>query len=921
MPIHNLDKIFAPHRIAVIGASDRRTSVGYSVLRNLIGTGFEGVVYPVNNKREAVQGIPAYADIASLPHCPDLAIVCTPAQSVPEIVRECGRAGVGGMIILSAGFRETGAEGADLQDQILAAKQEYDLRIIGPNCLGIIAPHRSLNASFAASMPAAGRVALISQSGALCTSILDWAKKENIGFSHFVSVGNMLDVGVADLIDYFAIDPQTESIILYVESITGARAFLSAARAFTRTKPIVAYKSGRFEQSAKAAASHTGAMAGADDVYDAAFRRAGIERTFEIDELFDTAELLARHAPPRGPRLAIITNAGGPGVIATDALIARHGVLAELSSEVISQLGACLPACWSGGNPVDILGDATAGRFTDALRPVLSDDHVDAVLVILTPQAMTDPEGIAKAVGEVAKNSRKPVIATWMGGASVESGIEILQAAGVASYPSPEHAVRAFMHLVSYGRNHELLYETPQEVPVDLPTETVGADGSSVSSSPGLWQPPRVGLVSRFLRHRSFRGQVLLSEQDSKSILSRYGIPTTQTLTATSARMAVRQAGELGYPVVLKVLSPDITHKTDVGGVLLNLRHDEDVRRGYEEIVGNAKRLVPAAQVTGVTVQPMFDRDHGVELILGAKQDATFGAVILVGTGGTAAECFGDRALGLPPLNERLAYRMLESLRSWPLLEGYRGRPGVNLQQLIRTLIHFSYLVAESPEIQEFDINPLVVTPDEVMALDARAVVDHDAAERSVRPYEHLAIRPYPEQYVRPSRLKDGRPILLRPIRPEDEPMWRAMADACSDDSIRSRFRFLLRRATHALAARFCFIDYDREMAIVAEIKEHGERKIIGVGRLVAEPDHETAEFAALVADPWQECGLGSILTNYCAGIAFSWGLKRIVAETDWDNRRMLATFRRHGFEETKRTDGIVHVERVLTAARDAANS
>lgn len=923
MPTHNLDKIFAPHRIAVIGASNKRSSVGYSVLKNLISTEFDGVIYPVNNKREAVQGIQAYPNIDALPNVPDLAIVCTPAASVPDLVHECGRAGVGGMIILSAGFKEVGSDGAALEEQIREARKNYDLRIIGPNCLGILAPHRNLNASFAASMPDAGSVALISQSGALCTSILDWAHKEGIGFSHFVSVGNMLDVSVADLIDYFGSDRHTKSIVLYVESITEARAFLSAASAFTRTKPIVAYKSGRFAESAKAAASHTGAMAGADDVYDAAFQRAGIERTFEIDELFDTAELLARHDPPHGPKLAIVTNAGGPGVIATDALIARRGVLAELSDTVIQQLDSCLPAYWSHGNPVDILGDATAQRFTDALRPVLDDHQTDAVLVVLTPQAMTDPVAIARAVGVAAKDSRKLVLAAWMGGTMVESGIEILQAAGIPTYSSPEHAVRAFMHLVEYGRNRELLYETPQEVPIDLPFRSVDpASEKNVSpdDSGHAWQPPPTGLISRFLRHRTTQGQKILSEQDSKSILARYGIPTTQTLTATSARKAVQQADELGYPVVLKVLSPDISHKTDVGGVLLNLRNEDDVRKGYAEIVENANRLAPDAQITGVTVQPMFERDHGVELILGTKQDATFGAVILVGTGGTAAECFGDRALGLPPLNERLAYRMLESLKSWPLLKGYRGRPGVNMDELIQTLIRFSCLVADSPEILEFDINPLVVTQNGVMALDARAVVDDEAASRSTRPFEHLAIQPYPEQYVRASQLQDGREITMRPIRPEDEPLWQAMAEACSDESIYSRFRFLIRHPTHNMASRFCFTDYDREMAIVAELEENGQRKMIGVGRLVAEPDHDTAEYAALVADPWQGQGLGTLLTDYCAEIAISWGLNRIVAETDWDNKRMLATFQRSGFKITKRSDGIVSVERVLHPADDVSS-
>lgn len=915
MPIHNLDKVFSPKRIAVIGASDRPTSVGHSVLRNLIANEFGGVVYPVNNKRQAVHGIQAYPTIESLPHCPDLAIVCTPATSVPELVHECGRAGVGGMIILSAGFKEIGGDGVSLEDQVREARKEYDLRIVGPNCLGVIAPHQGLNASFAASMPAAGSVALISQSGALCTSILDWARKENIGFSHFVSVGNMLDVSIADLIDYFAADPQTKSAILYVESITEARAFLSAARAFARNKPIVAYKSGRFTESAQAAASHTGAMAGDDDVYSAAFQRAGIERTLHIDELFDTAELLARHEAPHGARLAIVTNAGGPGVIATDALIARDGVLAKLSDDVIEQLDQCLPKYWSRQNPIDILGDATAERFRDAMKQVLSAEEIDAVLVILTPQAMTQPTAIAEAVAEIAMQSRKPILASWMGGESVERGIGILNSAGVPTYPSPEQAVAALMHLVNYGRNRTLLYETPREVPIDLAPPATPSSETRSTPRHDIEHLPRTGLISRFLRHRPLTGQQVLSEQDSKSILQRFGIPTTQTLAASSVREAIRSANDVGYPVVLKVLSPDITHKTDVGGVVLNLRSDEDVRHAYESIVQTAGQRVLDAEIQGVTVQPMFEASGGVELILGAKRDATFGSVILIGTGGTAAECFGDRALGLPPLNERLAYRMLESLKSWPLLKGYRGQPGADLDQLIQTLIRFSYLVADSPEILEFDINPLVVTPGEIVALDARAVIDHDITQRSTRPFEHLAIRPYPEQYVKSATLADGRSIVLRPIRPEDEPMWHAMLAACSADSIRARFRYSLRDTTHEFATRFCFIDYDREMAIVAELLEAGERKLAGVGRLVADADHNNAEYAVLVADPWQNAGLGSELTGYCLQIARDWGLDIVVAETDWNNKRMLATFQRHEFDVTEHTDGIVYLRKQLGTA------
>ncbi len=906
MSVHHLEKIFDPRRIAVIGASDRRSSVGYSVLRNLIGNEFDGVVYPVNHKRESVQGIQAYPSIDAVPKTPDLAIVCTPAATVPQLVRDCGAAGIHGMIILSAGFREIGPAGAAVDADLHAAAAEYpELRIIGPNCLGVIVPRLRLNASFAATTPQPGSVALISQSGALCTSILDWAQREQIGFSNFVSVGNMLDVDIADLIDYFANDRHTESIVLYVEAITAAREFLSAARAFTRTKPIVVYKSGRFAESAKAATSHTGAMAGEDAVYDAAFQRAGIVRAFDIGEIFDTAELLARHAPPRGPRLAIVTNAGGPGVIATDALMERKGELAQLSHETVRILNSALPAYWSGGNPVDILGDASDARFSAALKPILKDENVDAVLVILTPQAMTDPTAIAKAMAEVARSSPKLLLSTWMGGASVEGGIRLLNSAGVPTYPTPENAVRAFMHLVEYGRIRETLYETPRDVLADR--QRLQPDDFKATAI------ARPALISRFLRRKSNAGQQHLSEPDSKAILKRYGIPVTETRIATSRCEAVQTAEELGYPVVLKVYSPDITHKTDVGGVLLNLRNADDVRAAFDQILTNAKQKQPDADVQGVTVQPMFEHNDGLELIVGAKQDATFGAVMLVGTGGTAAECFNDRALGLPPLNEVLARRMLQSLRSWPLLQGYRGQPGADIDRLVEVLIRFSYLIADAPEIQEFDINPLVATSQQTVALDARAVIDPDAVQQSTKAFAHLAIRPYPDQFSTEITLKDGLRMRLRPIRPEDEPMWHAMLAACSPETIRARFRYLLKQTTHEFAARFCFIDYDREMAIVAEIDDNGERKLAGVGRLVADSNHETAEFAVLVADPWQNKGLGSSLTTCCLQVAEEWGLQSVVAETDFTNHRMLAAFRRRAFEVTKRRDGVVYLERKVS--------
>lgn len=896
MPTRNLKYFFAPHRIAVIGASDDLSKVGGTVLRNLILGGFRGVVYPVNPRRESVQGMPCFPNIARLPHPPDLAVIATPASTVPTLIDELGTAGTRAVLVLSAGFREAGAPGQELEAAVRAAAARYDgLRILGPNCLGLMVPSKCLNASFAAAMPRPGRVAFLSQSGALCTSVLDWALEANLGFSHFVSVGNMLDVDMADLIDYLAADPQTEALILYIESVTEAREFMSAARAFSRSKPIVAYKAGRFAESAQAAASHTGALAGVDAVYAAAFERAGIVRVFDVDEMFDCAELLARHRVPQAARLAIVTNAGGPGVMATDALIDRQGVLAKLGQETVARLSAFLPSYWSHNNPVDILGDAPPARYAQALEIVAQDPGVDAVLVILTPQAMTDVAGTARAVVEAAGKTPKPVLATWMGGLAVRPGVDLLNRAGIPVYRTPEQAVRAFMYLVSYARNREILYETPRDVPLAF---TVDRSQARARMQAAL-----------------AAGTSLLSEQESKSLLEAYGIPTTRPIVAHSASEAVEHAHTLGYPVVLKVLSPQITHKTDVQGVALDLCDDDQVRAAFDRIVNSARRHRPDAEVLGVTVQRMVATSQGFEMIVGAKRDPVFGAVLLVGMGGVAAEVFQDRALGLPPLNERLARRMLESLWSWPLLRGYRGQQAANLDRLVEILLRFSYLVADCPEILELDANPLVVSPDDVVALDARVILAaHDAS--AARPFAHLAIRPYPEEFVRPAQLRDGTEVLLRPIKPEDEPAWHRLLARCSQQSIWYRFRYLFKETTHEMAVRFCFIDYDRELAIVAESTGSAPRELLGVGRLVADPNHEQAEYAVLVADDWQGRGLGSLLTAYCTEIAARWQLRRLYAETTPDNARMIRTFQRWGFALEHKPDlGVVLAKKDLPPA------
>jgi len=889
MDVHRLDRIFKPKRIAVMGVTINPNSVGGKVIGNLVGGGFTGVVYPVNPQHEAVLGIHCFPDLKSLPKTPDLAVICTPPEQVPLLVRECGEAGILGLIIMSSGFRETGDAGMALEKQIQSEAARFDgMRILGPNCLGFIVPGSRLNVSFASGMPRPGNIAFISQSGALCTSVLDWAIEGKIGFSYFVSIGNTLDVGFGDLIDYLGEDETTKSIILYVESIGQARAFMTAARAFARTKPIIAYKAGRFPESAAAAASHTGAMASEDAVYDAAFQRAGLARIFDLGDIFDCAELIGRNKNPRGPNLGIVSNAGGPGVIATDTLIASGGVLAKLSVGTLSKLNDNLPAAWSHGNPVDVLGDANSKRIEKVTQILLEDPGVDAVLVILTPQAMTNPTATAKAVGKLAAATRKPMLAAWLGGQTMRESFPILTDSGIAAYRTPEDAIRAFMILVDYQRNLEALYETPKDIPLEFSMD-------------------RNELRARFLAEHCGVLSVL-PEDASKLLVETYGIPTTKPYPAKTSSEAVRVATRIGYPVVLKIHSPDITHKTDVGGVMLDLEDAGMVRTAFDRIMAGARTRRPDAKLHGVTVQRMVKMKDALEMILGIKKDPIFGTVMMVGMGGTGAELFADRALGFPPLNERLAKRMLESLKLWPLLNGYRGRPPVNVAKLIEVLIRLSYLAADYPEIAELDINPLLVTSQDVIALDARIILDRNLVGKKMEPYAHLALRPYPETYVRKVELRDGTEVTLRPIKPEDEPLWMDLLASCSKESIYSRFRYFFHWQSHEVATRYCHIDYDREIAIVAEITEAGKRKLLGVGRLIADPDHEEVEYAVLIADAWQKKELGSILTDYCLEIAAKWNLKRIVAQTTTDNSRMISVFKKRGFRITIGDDSTVDV-------------
>jgi acetyltransferase len=885
-----LDVFFRPQRVAVIGATESPGSVGRTIMTNLLANPFGGTVYPVNLKRPSVLGVAAYPRLADLPATPDLAVVVTPAPTVPGIIAECVAAGVKGAIVISAGFKEIGPAGIELERRVLAEARRGELRVIGPNCLGVMSPLTGLNATFAGAMARPGNVAFVSQSGALCTAVLDWSLRELVGFSAFLSIGSMLDVSWGDLIDYFGNDPRTKCIVIYMETIGDARAFLSAAREVALTKPIIVIKAGRSEAAAKAAASHTGALAGSDAVLDAAFRRCGVLRVDRIADLFSMAEVLAKQPRPKGPRLTIVTNAGGPGVLATDALVATGGRLAELADEARAGLDGVLPPHWSHGNPIDVLGDAGPDRYAKAVELAAADPNSDGLLVILTPQAMTDPTATAEWLKAHAQIPGKPILASWMGGPEVAAGESILNRADIPTFPYPDSAARAFSYMWRLSEDLRLLYETP------APATPI--DGGQTAQE-------RAGAIVGRARAA---GRTLLTEVESKLLLAAYGVPTVETRVATTEDEAATAADAIGYPAVVKLLSETITHKTDVGGVQLNLPDAAAVRDAFRAIRDSVGATAGAEHFGGVTVQPMIALD-GYELIVGSSVDAQFGPTLLFGTGGQLVEVFGDRALALPPLTTTLARRMMEQTRIYTALGGVRGRPPVDLAALERLLARFSQLVVEQPWIAEIDINPLLVSPERMIALDARVVLHPlDTPEAALpRP----AIRPYPTQYVAPWTLRDGRPATIRPIRPEDEPLLVRFHEALSAESVYFRYFHMInlsQRVAHERLIRICFNDYDRELALVAEGRdEAGERLIMAVGRLSKAKGGDEAEFSMIVADPYQGQGLGTELLRRLIDVGRAEGLARVTAEILPDNAGMQRICERLGFRLRHRfEEGVV---------------
>ncbi len=881
-----LEKMFNPQSIAVIGATSRRGHVGYSLIKNLIGSDYEGIVYPVNLKRKSVLGVKAYPSISKIPDIVDLAIIATPAETVPAIVKECGETGVSGVVIISAGFSEIGKEGQKAVDMICRYARKYDMRILGPNCMGFMKPSINLNATFANKLALPGKIAFISQSGALGTAILDWSVSQNVGFSHFVSVGGMADISFSDLIDYFGNDTKTDSILIYMESLKNARRFLSAARAFARAKPIIILKVGKSSEGAKAAKSHTGSLTGNDAVFDAAFKRAGVLRVNTIGELFDCAQTLAMQKRPLGERLAIVTNAGGPGVIATDSLISRKGELAQLSNDTLEKLNKIMPPAWSKSNPVDVLGDADPERYKSAVELCLKDAGVDGVLVILTQQDMTDSVAIAKAVVETSKTSFKTILASWMGEEDVREARTMLKKGNIPSYKIPENAVRSFMNMYNYSKNLELLYETPSTIPH--------------------------AFVPNTKKNRELIGNVIkkernvLTESEAKELLANYEIPTAKNGIAKTADEAESVASKIGFPVVMKIMSPDILHKTEVGGVRLNIKSREEARKAFTEIMSSAKKKAPKADIHGIFIEEMTSKKY--ELLIGSKKDPIFGPAIVFGMGGVAVEVFKDTNVGLPPLNMALSMRLIEETKIYKLLKGYRGVEGVDIKSIQFLLYKFAYLLSDFPEIGDIDINPFGVDEKGGMVLDAKVILDKKVIGRKTKPYSHMVISPYPKEYITSFRMKNGKGVLLRPIRPEDESMEAEMFTKFSEQTQRFRFFTLIKDITHDLLIRYTQIDYDREIAIIAEIEERKKKKMAGVVRLIADPYNETGEFAIVVADPWQNQGLGNKFTDHILEIAKQREIKKVYADFLSDNNVMKHMFEKRNFRITKEGN-VYHAE------------
>ena len=873
---HYLDRLCAPRAIAVFGASDRPDSVGGRVLRNILMAGFGGPVFPVNPRHKAVAGRRCFGSIAEIGQPVDLAVIATPAATVPAIVHDCGEHGVGSAIIHSAGFAESREKttGLELETALLAEARRYRMRLLGPNCLGLMRPLAKLNATFTNNTARPGSLALVSQSGALCTAILDWAEAHHVGFSSVVSLGEAADLDFGDMLDYLAVDRETRSILLYVEGIRESRRFLSALRVAARLKPVVVVKAGRHAAGSRAALSHTGALVGADDVFDAALARAGAVRAFTIEQLFAAAELLATEHRVSGNRLAIVTNAGGPGVLAADRAADLGVELPVLSAATTAQLDRVLPPHWSHGNPVDILGDATPDRFRAAVDACLSDAGVDGVLAMLTPQAMTDPLGAAQAVMEAAARARKLTLACWMGESQVHQARVLLTEHHVPEFSSPEASVEAFAYLANYQRNQQLLRQVP--------------------GPQARHQAPDVEGARLIIEGALAERRPLLTAMEARAVLSAFGIPLMPAIEARTENEALVAAESIGFPVVLKIVSPDIPHKSDVNGVRLNVGNAQAVRSVYHELVESVKRQLPQARLDGVSVERMYRRRHGRELHVGMVCDAVFGPVISFGLGGVAIEVLRDRACALPPLNTFIIRDLIRDTRAARLIGPFRHMPAVDRDALEQVLLAVSEMVCELPQIREIDINPLVADEEGAVALDVRIAVESPPPQ--LDRYGHMAIHPYPSHLVARMQMGDGTDIVLRPIRPEDAEIEDAFVRNLSPQSKYFRFMQALRELTPEMLVRLTQIDYDRELALIAVVPQGGRDIEIAVARYGMNPDGMSAEFAIVVADAWQGKGIGTRLLGMLMVAAKAKGLKSLEGEVLAENAPMLALVRRLGF-------------------------
>jgi len=885
MSVRNLDSLLRPASIAVIGASDRPGSIGAVVFRNLRGDAFRGPIWPVNPAHDSVDGEKAWPDVASLLQVPQLAVICTPAATVPRLIADLGRKGTRAAVVLSAGLKQSAGDGRTFEQAMLDAARPYLLRILGPNCIGLLVPGIGVNASFAPANATAGRLAFVTQSGALATALLDWANGRGIGFSHFISLGDSADVDFGDVLDYLGSDAGTRAILMYAESVKNGRKFMSAARAAARNKPVIVVKAGRAPEGARAAASHTGALAGSDLVFDAAVRRAGMLRVPTLESLFDAAETLAHRWPYRGERLVVMTNGGGAGVLAADALSLAGGTLAALATDTVKALDACLPVGWSRGNPVDIIGDAPVSRYCDALRILLTAGEVDAVLFAHAPTAVVPAADIAAACLPLLDKAHKPVLGCWLGGPSVAAARAKWSAAGLPSFDTPERAVAAWLQLVGHARNQAALQQTPAAV---LPHFTPDSARAQSRIEAALHQ-----------------GREWLDEVQSKELLRAYGIPVAETRMATSADEAVALAAQIGFPVALKIVSPQVVHKSDVGGVALNLESAQDVRTAAERMLRGLAQLMPQARVLGFAVQTMVRRPGARELIIGLSNDPVFGPVILCGAGGTEVELHKQHAIALPPLNALLARDLLERSGVQPLLAAFRGRPAADEAAVHDVLLKVSQMACDLRGLAELDINPLLVDSQGVIALDARVRV-REPSDARLAP---LAIRPYPQGLGERIELA-GKILLVRPIRPEDATRMSDFYANTSLEDMRLRFFLARREVPHSELARYSQIDYDRDMTFIA--LEPGTGAMAGEVRAVCDPDNERAEFAIQIASSWQGKGLGTALLRKLIDYLRQRGTRELIGECLLENLGMAALAKRLGFE-VRQHAGVVKLQLALS--------